>query len=75
MSSAKQSNAKIFVLERTEDISGTSGVGVVAEGVEFSNGTCVLHWISQLESIEICANMHVVDAIHGHEGRTKVRYL
>ena len=71
---AKQSTSRLFTLVRTEDISGTSGTGVVAEGVEFSDGTCVLHWLSQLHSIEICANMHVVAAIHGHEGRTMVMY-
>ncbi len=69
---AKESVSRLFTLVRTEDVSGTSGLGVVAEGVEFSDGTCVLHWISQLHSIEICANLHVVDQIHGHEGRTKV---
>ncbi len=75
MASSKKSMARLFVLERTEDVSGTSGVGIVAEGVEFTDGTCVLHWVSQLHSIEVCANMHVVDAIHGHEGRTKVVYV
>ena len=72
---AKASSAKVFVLQRSEDVSGTSGTGIVAEGVEFSDGTCVLHWISQLHSIEICGNMHVVEAIHSHEGKTKVVYL
>ena len=72
MATAKESTSRLFTLVRTEDVSGTSGVGVVAEGVEFSDGTCVLHWISQLHSIEICANLHVVEQIHGHEGRTKV---
>lgn len=75
MASSKQSTARLFTLVRDEDVSGTSGTGMVAEGVEFSNGTCVLHWISQMESIEMCANMHVVEAIHGHDGRTKVVYV
>ncbi len=75
MATSKESTARLFVLERTEDVSGTSGVGVVAEGVEFSNGSVAIHWISQMESIEICANMHVVEAIHGHEGRTKIRWF
>lgn len=70
--SAKDSTSRLFTLQRTEDVSGTSGLGIVAEGVEFSDGTCVLHWLSQLHSIEICANLHVVESIHGHEGRTKV---
>lgn len=72
MSTAKDSISRLFTLIRTEDVSGTSGLGVVAEGVEFSDGTCVLHWISQLHSIEICANLHVVEQIHGHGDRTKV---
>jgi hypothetical protein len=72
MSSAKESTSRLFTLVRAEDVSGTSGLGVVAEGVEFSDGTCVLHWISQYHSVEICANLHVIEQIHGHEGRTKV---
>lgn len=68
---AKDSTSRLFTLVRAEDVSGTSGLGVVAEGVEFSDGTCVLHWLSQLHSIEICSNLHTVEAIHGHEGRTK----
>jgi len=72
MATAKESTSRLFMLVRAEDVSGTSGLGVVAEGVEFSEGTCVLHWLSQMHSIEICANLHVVEQIHGHEGRTKV---
>lgn len=64
-----------FILVRAADVSGTSGVGVVAEGVEFSNGTVVMHWLSQLESIEVCANICVVDKIHGHDGRTTVAWI
>jgi hypothetical protein len=72
MANAKESNARLFTLERTEDVSGTSGTGVVAEGVEFSDGSCVLHWLSQYKSIELCDNLHTLIQIHGHEGRTKV---
>ncbi|MGN6105366.1 MAG: hypothetical protein ACTHU0_09705 [Kofleriaceae bacterium] len=72
---SRTSTMRRFVLERAEDVSGTSGTGVVAEGVEFSNGGVVMHWLSQLESIEVCANMHVVEQIHGHQGRTLVRWL
>lgn len=71
---SKFSTARRFVLVRQEDVSGTSGTGIVAEGVEFSNGSVVIHWLSQLESIEVCANMHVVEAIHGHGGRTTVEW-
>jgi len=73
--SSRASTMRRFVLVRAEDVSGTSGTGVVAEGVEFSNGSVAIHWISQLESMEICANMHVVDQIHGHGGRTSVQWV
>jgi hypothetical protein len=66
---------RTFVLERVEDVSGTSGTGIVAEGVEFSNGQVAIHWISQLESVNVYANVKVLDALHGHDGRTTVRWL
>lgn len=66
---------KRFVLERTEDMSGLSGVGIVAEGVQFSNGQVVIHWLSQLEAINVYANTLVLEKLHGHGGRTVVRWL
>ncbi len=64
-----------FVLDRSEDVSGTSGIGTVAEGVLFSNGQVIVHFISQMESINVYANMTVMRSLHGHDGRTKVRWL
>src|SRR4051794_16547249 len=34
-----------FELHRDQDISGVSGVGVVAEGVAFTDGTVALRWL------------------------------
>lgn len=36
---------RTFVLRRNEDISGVSGVGIVAEGIEFSDGVVALRWL------------------------------
>lgn len=72
---AKQSNMRLFVLERSEDATGTSGEGVVAEGVEYSNGQVAIHWLSQLEAVSIYANVRVVETLHGHDGQTKIRWL
>ena len=33
---------KLFQLHRHEDESGVSGTGIVAEGVQFSDGKCAL---------------------------------
>ena len=63
-----------FQLERTEDISGISGIGVIAEGVEFPDGTVVLWWFN-FSSLGIFRSIHLVDKIHGHDGRTTVRWL
>jgi len=34
-----------FLLVRDCDPSGVSGTGIVAEGVQFSDGTAVMHWL------------------------------
>ncbi len=72
---AKQTNMRKFVLQRTEDATGTSGTGIVAEGVQFSNGQVVIHWISQLESVNVYGNMVVLEQLHGHGGRTTVHWI
>lgn len=75
MGTAAKSTAKQFILVRKEDVSGTSGTGVVAEGVEFSNGQAVLHWLSQLDSVAVYANVKTLIAIHGHDGRTELVWV
>jgi hypothetical protein len=42
---------RIFHFFRHEDASGVSGTGVVAEGVEFTNGWCAVRWLSQTSSV------------------------
>lgn len=63
---------KTFVLEREEDVSGVSGTGVVAEGVEFSDGSVCLKWLGRFDSTVIWKSIHHVETIHGHDGKTKV---
>ena len=70
-----QPNARRFLLQRNEDETGISGVGYVAEGVEFANGRCVLSWLTCLGSIGVYQNILEVEAIHGHEGRTKIVWI
>lgn len=63
-----------FYLERNADVSGVSGIGVVAEGVEFSDGTVAMRWITNHtpRSTVIHESMDAVKAIHGHGGMTIV---
>lgn len=63
---------RTFALIRHEDETGVSGVGKVAEGVEFENVRCVLSWLTSLRSLGIYENVEDIDAIHGHGGLTEV---
>jgi hypothetical protein len=65
-----------FVLDRNVDVTGVSGTGVVAEGIEFSDGTCCLRWVTEWRSTVFYEQgLDAVLRIHGHDGRTVVRFL
>lgn len=59
-----------FRLIRTADVSGTSGTGHVADGVQFQDGTCVLRWRTAQSSTAVYASHEALMAIHGHGGAT-----
>lgn len=61
---------KTFYLFRKEDVSGTSGVGVVAEGVIFDNGMVAMTWLSEFPTVTMFPKVRDVMRIHSHEGRT-----
>jgi len=62
----------LFHLERDEDETGVSGTGAVAEGIVFSNGKVVMSWLTEHTSIAVYENMNHLEAIHGHNGKTRV---
>lgn len=62
-----------FTLHRTEDPSGVSGTGVVAEGWESSDGHwVVLLWLSSTPSLGVYRDIREVELLHGHEGKTRI---
>lgn len=63
-----------FHLLRIEDVNGMSGEGVVAEGVEFSNGFAALTWLTHLPCVTVYTSVSIIEKIHGHEGKTVLRY-
>jgi hypothetical protein len=67
-------NLRRFLMVRTEDETGVSGTGIVAEGVQFANGWCVLSWLTRYSSIGVYPNIEEVILIHGHDGRTLVQW-
>ena len=66
------SNCRTFKLVRVQDETGISGPGVVAEGIEFTNGWCALSWLTAMHSVAVYPNARSCEAIHGHNGRTKL---
>lgn len=63
---------KMFELWRHKDETGISGTGVVAEGVQYADGSCVLRWTTAVRSTVFYSSMEDVVAIHGHGGKTEV---
>lgn len=63
---------RTFRLVRSQDVSGVSGTGVVAEGVEFSDFTCAIRWLSKTPSLEFHGTIKDMIAIHGHGGKIQV---
>jgi len=64
-----------FQLHRDEDETGISGTGIVAEGVEFSNGTVAFTWLTHQHCVNIYSSMKTVEEIHGHGGKTRIVYV
>ena len=64
-----------FKLQRDTDESGVSGTGVVAEGVMFHDGTAALRWKTQFKSTAVYGSIQDVEAIHGHNGQTKIVWV
>lgn len=58
---------RCFALRRMEDVSGVSGTGIVLEGVLFSTGVVVIHWLTPaprgsiaiFDSLEQFLSIHV----------------
>jgi hypothetical protein len=64
-----------FRLRRLEDEGGISGVGIVAEGVEFKDGTCALRWLTKYASTAIYETIGILRHIHGHDGKTIIEMI
>lgn len=66
--------ARRFELHRDNDISGVSGTGVVAEGIEFTSGVVALSWLSAWPTSVVFHDRGIesVQAVHGHNGATRI---
>jgi hypothetical protein len=62
-------------MNRIQDINGISGTGIVAEVVEFSDGSCVVRWIKGATLANVASSVFYdtkedLLAVHGHNGMT-----
>lgn len=64
-----------FNLVRHEDESGVSGVGNVAQGIQFDDATCAMRWLTETPSTAFYASIVDLEEIHGHGGKTVVEWV
>lgn len=73
-----------FEVVRDQDVTGISGTGTVAEGVEFTDGTVALRWAEVSgphydRGVRATTVMHQdvrsVEALHGHGGATRIVWV
>lgn len=64
-----------FLLVRESDPSGVSGTGIVAEGVEFSDGMAVLRWLREPYGLNVYLSVEDLLAVHGHGGKTWMHWI
>lgn len=66
---------RLFHLYRQVDETGVSGTGVVAQGVEFDDGTIAMRWLSKHTSTAVYDGVDDVEVVHGHNGATQIVWL
>ena len=66
-----------FKLRRIEDVTGISGTGDVAEGVEFTDGVVALRWTTEWPTSSVLHDRGIasVEALHCHGGKTEIVWL
>ena len=67
--------AHLFVLRRTQDISGVSGTGDVADGVQWPDGRVTIRWRGDHPSTVNWDDIGDALFVHGHAGATKIVWL
>lgn len=63
-----------FGLRRYNDISGVSGTGIVADGVQFEDGSVALRWRGKAPATAVWASIELMLVAHGHEGATVIEW-
>lgn len=69
-----KSDVKEFYLQRDEDVTGLSGIGIVAHGCHFGQ-FAVIEWCTDFGSINWFNSVDELLESHGHEGKTRIVFL
>lgn len=65
-----------FRLRRLKDVTGVSGDGIVAEGVQFSDGRVAMRWIvGGARSTVVWDSVTSAIVVHGHDGNTVLEWV
>src|SRR6266545_1678161 len=68
--------ARRFRLIRHTDVTGVSGTGPVADGVQWADGTVALHWSGCQPATSVWQKgIDAVIAVHGHDGGSTIHWL
>lgn len=71
---AEAVHPRTFDLVRFHDVSGVSGEGIVAQGVQFPDGQVALQWPKPGRSVAVWDSVVTLLKVHGHNGLTVVRF-
>lgn len=63
---------RTFTLLRHHDVSGVSGTGTVAQGVQFDDLHVAVRWLGETPSTAAWDSIEAVEKAHGHRGQTVV---
>ena len=66
---------KRFVVHREVDVSGVSGTGYVAEGIQFHDGQVVVSWFGKQHIFECPKDLETWLSVHGHAGATTIQWI
>lgn len=66
---------RIGVIRRHEDVHGVSGTGIVAEVIEFSDGSAVARWLGKDAMSNVAAGVKNITNVHGHGGKMEIEWL
>lgn len=64
-----------FYLDRAVDVTGASGTGRVADGVQWPDGTASVRWRGERPSTVHWDRMEDAEVIHGHGGTTRIVWV